>query len=80
LVRSLLVFELFPDQNSPDFRSWFWRFSTGFFWFSKFFCLFDFIKIFSSEKRCEWITKLLYCPLNTAPKEWAKSLGRSHLS
>jgi hypothetical protein len=21
LVRSLLVFELFPDQNSPDFRS-----------------------------------------------------------
>jgi hypothetical protein len=30
--------------------------------------------LFSSEKRCEWITKLLYCPLNTAPKEWAKRL------
>ena len=36
----------FPDQNSPDFRSWFWRFSTDFFWFSKFSCLFDSINIF----------------------------------
>ncbi len=25
-----------PDQNSPEFRSWFWRFPTDLFWFWNF--------------------------------------------
>ncbi len=50
---------------SPDFQNIF-VFSTS--------------STFSSENRCEWITKRLYCSLNTTPKECIKNFSRSHLS